>query len=555
MTPERVEVVGRNDALTGPGDDGARATVRKFLLACGVLSSLLYVAMNVAVPLQWDGYDAASQTISELSAIGAPTRTLWLLPCCVYSALVTAFGWGVWSSARRTRTLRVVGGLMVVYGLTGFVWPFAPMHLRGNEFSLTDSMHLTLGMVTFVLYSLALGFGAASFGRRFRLYSVATFVIMIASGILMGLDAPRIAENLPTPWVGIWERISLGATMLWVAVLAAVQLRTGQERRPDAVPAAAGETRKRKVTAFLGSGRKQRGLTYRATRRLLDDLEAYGDVETEIVFLCDYDLGLCRGCKVCFERGEERCPLKGDRDALVEKMLASDAIVLASPNYSFQVSSTMKAFLDRLGYVFHRPLFHGKTFTGLVAQGFIGGDKIAKYFDFVGTCFGCNVVKASYVTALEPATERDLLKMAKTIARQTRRVHEQLSKPPHAAPSLFQLMGFRMGRTCVRQTLTPASRDYTHYGERGWFESEYYYPVELGAFKRALGACFDWMFARIYRRPAQAPLLDAPTIGLTSRHERAITASVEQGAASVASRPDAGHAAARTPDARGEQPV
>jgi hypothetical protein len=42
--------------------------LRKTLLACGVLSSLLYVAMNVFVPMQWPGYSSAAQTVSELSA-------------------------------------------------------------------------------------------------------------------------------------------------------------------------------------------------------------------------------------------------------------------------------------------------------------------------------------------------------------------------------------------------------------------------------------------------------------------------------------------------------
>ncbi len=260
-------------------------------------------------------------------------------------------------------------------------------------------------------------------------------------------------------------------------------------------------SRKQYVTAFVGSGRKQRGLTYRATRQFLDNLEVYGDVETEIVFLSDHELGLCRGCKVCFERGEERCPLKGDRDLLLEKMLASDGIVLASPNYSFQVSSTMKAFLDRLGYVFHRPVFHGKSFTGIVVQGFIGGDKIEKYLRFVGTCLNCNVVKGSSITALEPATAKDLQKMNQALARQSRRFHAQLAKPSHAAPSLFQLLGFRMGRTCVKQTLSAEDRDYVHYRDRGWFDSDYYYPTTLGWPRKALGVLFDWYFARVYQRP------------------------------------------------------
>ena len=55
-------------------------------LMCGIASSLLYVAMNVFVAMQWEGYSSASQTVSELSAIGAPTRTLWVTLAIVYTA-------------------------------------------------------------------------------------------------------------------------------------------------------------------------------------------------------------------------------------------------------------------------------------------------------------------------------------------------------------------------------------------------------------------------------------------------------------------------------------
>ena len=104
--------------------------VRRLLLICGILSSLLYVAMNVFVAMQWEGYSSASQTVSELSAIGAPTRPLWVLLGIAYTLLVTAFGWGVWMSARRNRPLRVVGGLMVAYGVIGLAWPLCTDALR-----------------------------------------------------------------------------------------------------------------------------------------------------------------------------------------------------------------------------------------------------------------------------------------------------------------------------------------------------------------------------------------------------------------------------------------
>ena len=87
--------------------------------------------------------------------------------------------------------------------------------------------------------------------------------------------------------------------------------------------------------------------------------------------------------------------MKDDRDVLIEKMMASDGVVFASPNYSFQVSAIMKTFLDRLGFVFHRPRFFGKTFTSIVAQGIYGGNKIVKYLDFVGNGLGFNTVKGS----------------------------------------------------------------------------------------------------------------------------------------------------------------
>jgi hypothetical protein len=199
---------------------------RKLLLICGIVSSLLYVAMNVFVPMQWEGYSSASQTVSELSAIGAPTRTLWVPLGIAYTLLVAVFGWGVWASARQNRSLRVAGGLLVAYGVIGLAWP--PMHLRevlaagGGTF--TDTMHIVFAIVTVLLMLLAMGFGAAAFGNRFRLYSIATMVILFACGALTVPDAANIQANLPTPWVGVWERINIGVFLLWVIVLATTLL-------------------------------------------------------------------------------------------------------------------------------------------------------------------------------------------------------------------------------------------------------------------------------------------------------------------------------------------
>src|SRR6185295_18648956 len=190
----------------------------KSLLICGILSSLLYVLMNIFVPLLFEGYNIPSQTVSELSAIDAPTRTLWVFLAIVYILLFGAFGWGVWKSANGNRSLRTVATLIMVYVIINVYWP--PMHLRGNEPTLTDTLHIVWAMVTLPLMMLIMGFGAAALGKRFRFYTIATFVVFITFGILIGTEAPGIPKNLPTPHIGTWERINIGAYMLWVMVFA-----------------------------------------------------------------------------------------------------------------------------------------------------------------------------------------------------------------------------------------------------------------------------------------------------------------------------------------------
>ena len=254
----------------------------------------------------------------------------------------------------------------------------------------------------------------------------------------------------------------------------------------------------KKVTVFVGSAHKG-GATCRAARRFLEDLEAFGDVRGEIVVLSDCSIGVCRGCKICFERGEERCPLSDDRDALIEKMTSSDGVVFASPNYSFQVSAIMKIFLDRLGFMGHRPRFHGRTSTSLVVQGIYRGGQIVKYLDFVGKALGFNVVKGSCIRTLEPMDEEALERMGRKLARQSRRFHARLLQPVHPKPSLFGLMMFRMGRTGFKLSLGKDKRDYTYYRDQGWFESDYFYPTHLGPFKKAAGALFDRLAAQVYR--------------------------------------------------------
>ena len=205
---------------------------RRSSLSCGILAPVLYVAMTMFVGLLWEGYSVVSHVPSELSAIGAPTRLLWMWLGIVYGVLMVAFGWMVWTSAPPNRALRMVGALLVAHTVFAQFWP--PMHQRAvlaaGGGTLTDTLHLVWATITGIFFMLMLGFGAAALGRRFRVYSIATIVIVLVCGAVTGTYALRIQADLPTPWVGVWERISIVAFMGWIAVLATALLRAPQDR-------------------------------------------------------------------------------------------------------------------------------------------------------------------------------------------------------------------------------------------------------------------------------------------------------------------------------------
>ena len=197
--------------------------MKRYLLICGVLSSLFYVAMNVFIPLLFDGYSFRSHTVSELSAIGAPTRQLWVPLAFVYMLLFAGFGIGVLKSANGNRHLRTLAIIIFAYCVWNFYWP--PMHQRGIEPSLTDTLHIVWASVTVIMMMLMMGFGAAALGTKFRVYTIATMILLMGFGFMTSLDAPKIPDNLPTPLLGIWERILIALFMLWVIVLAGRLLR------------------------------------------------------------------------------------------------------------------------------------------------------------------------------------------------------------------------------------------------------------------------------------------------------------------------------------------
>jgi hypothetical protein len=213
--------------MSGSGKTG---TIRKALLVCGILSSLLCIGTDIVAAMSWQGYSYIDQAVSELTAIGSPTRPFVIPLLITCEVLVIAFGMGVLIWAGKKRSLRIAGIILAIYGVVSLMSFFFPMNLRGvAERSFTDAMHLIFGGVAVLLILLFIGFGAAARGKGFRIYSIGTILTILVFGALAGMQAPRIDMG-PTPWLGIIERVSYYSPMVWMLVFAIVLLRSRVRR-------------------------------------------------------------------------------------------------------------------------------------------------------------------------------------------------------------------------------------------------------------------------------------------------------------------------------------
>ena len=104
------------------------------------------------------------------------------------------------------------------------------------------------------------------------------------------------------------------------------------------------------VVAFNGSPRRE-GNTYLLVQKVFEELRKEG-IETEYVHIGGKLLRGCSYCLQCKEKGDKKCVLPDDGlNGYIEKMEGAQGIILASPVFFSNVTSEMKALIDRAGFV------------------------------------------------------------------------------------------------------------------------------------------------------------------------------------------------------------
>ncbi|MFH1484535.1 MAG: flavodoxin family protein [Chloroflexota bacterium] len=102
-----------------------------------------------------------------------------------------------------------------------------------------------------------------------------------------------------------------------------------------------------KVVAVIGSPRVK-GNTERLAQQALDAIAAEG-IEMEIVRLAGLSIAPCNACMACHDGPD--CSIQDDFQAVFQKMVEADGIILASPVYFGSATANIKALMDRAGYV------------------------------------------------------------------------------------------------------------------------------------------------------------------------------------------------------------
>ncbi len=152
-----------------------------------------------------------------------------------------------------------------------------------------------------------------------------------------------------------------------------------------------------KVVLFNGSPRKK-GNTHYCLTIVKEELESEG-IECEIMWIGAEKLNGCHSCYKCAESMDQKCIQNDDKmNEYIAKMIAADGIILGSPTYFSDVSTNIKALIERAGFVCKRNggLLRHKVGAAVVAVRRQGANHVFSTINFFFLIAEMFVVGSTY---------------------------------------------------------------------------------------------------------------------------------------------------------------
>jgi len=193
------------------------------LLVCGIAAPVFYVAAVVIGGIITPGYSHLAHDISGLIAADAPKKAVLDPLFITYNILLGGFGVGLLTAFReRGGAVGKAGAvILIVIGILGLILTiFFPRDAIGAEQTFAGRMHIIFAGLMSLGTMAAIPLVGLHLRNAMRLrgharYSFITLAVVIISGIWAVQAAATGSELL-----GLAERITIGAFILWIFIIA-----------------------------------------------------------------------------------------------------------------------------------------------------------------------------------------------------------------------------------------------------------------------------------------------------------------------------------------------
>lgn len=221
----------------------------------------------------------------------------------------------------------------------------------------------------------------------------------------------------------------------------------------------------------------------------------------ETVSLMAEGFMFCRGCRICFEKGEALCPCRDGLAALREKLLLAAGVIVASPVYVEDVSGTMKNWIDRMSYHCYRPAFAGKLAFVVTTSGVGTTGRAAQTMATALRLWGFGLGgRRNYRTGARITADDIRKRHGKTLAGDARRFYRGLKNGTALKPSIYSLIAFTVQQYSWRWRGEVSDITRQYWQQQGWLDKgrRFYIPHRRSFIVSRLTRAAGLVFARFF---------------------------------------------------------
>ncbi|MCW3490487.1 flavodoxin family protein [Dethiobacter alkaliphilus] len=273
-----------------------------------------------------------------------------------------------------------------------------------------------------------------------------------------------------------------------------------------------------KILAVMGSSKH--GNTTEIVNFFAKKLSGKFPCEIEYLYLSDYEIDFCVGCHNCFFIGEEKCLSHPEVKKIEDKLLAADAVILATPGYMFSVTGIMKNFLDHVAYNCHRPKYFGKK-AYLISSCTKWQEKsVFAPMETWASGAGFTVAGKEFVEMLPfPLNENELDKRRKTIEKAAAEFSAELKKDEEIKPGFGGIMIFHAFRVFCKIAPNIFKADYEYFKEKNAYDKDakWYVPAKVSGFRHLLASFMEKRIEKDVSKMIDHEKLSNPNAGFRNK--------------------------------------